>query len=413
MAAISARDAVVQSVINAVLFPKTLVFHWSALCLGVAALLHAVGFERLWAAATAPARGYPYTSGCVALLLLWRLFAAARNRAPIAAARRAGLPVLITGCDSGFGLGVAKLLSRRGFAVFASCFTDAGVAHLEAWAKASGGGGGGDDDGGEGAAAVQLTALRVDVTKQAELEACVARVGAATGGRLFALVNNAGVNLGCMAEWTPMAMYRAVFDVNFFAMVALSKLCLPLLRKQQQQQQQQQQQGGSGSAVAAARIINVSSVLGVALVPALSAYVASKHAAEAFTGVLRAECLASGGVRVVGVNPGFFQTRIVQRGLAAVEAAWEEGAAEEARAAWGGEAFRDAFVRDARVMAGVGGRPQDVVATLAQAVGATRPRSRYWVGLDAKLFFRAMALAPDWVVDTVMALALKVSPMQL
>ena len=459
MSTVSApHGGLLQRAINALLFPQTMVLHWAALCLSMAMLVQlGGGVCALLELGAARVRGNPCTFVALLALLVAHIRAAARDRAPIApiAPYRARLAVLVTGCDSGFGFGVSRLLACRGFQVFAGCLTDEGVARLDTWTRRKRTTAGGEqlfpgeppafaahsepkmaegNDASQGTEAraeaetaegVHLTAFRLDVTRQGDLEACVARVSAATGGRLFALVNNAGVNLGCMAEWTSMSLCRKVFDVNFFGVVALSKLCMPMLRKQQHLLAAEAELAGSRragchDAAPAARIINVSSVLGVAPLPALSSYVASKHAVEAFTRVLRAECLACGGVRVVGLNPGFFRTELLAAGITQVEAAWENMASSggaagnvEVQAAWGGAAYYRHFLGAAQLMAGVGGQPTDVVETLAQAVCATRPRPRYWVGLDAKLFFRAMAIAPDWIVDTVMALALHVPPMAL
>lgn len=61
-------------------------------------------------------------------------------------------------------------------------------------------------------------------------------------------------------------------EVNFFAMVAVCKATFPLLRETR------------------GRFVNMISVAGLASAPLMSGYSASKHAAEAFSMCLRAEC---------------------------------------------------------------------------------------------------------------------------
>lgn len=89
-------------------------------------------------------------------------------------------PVLITGCDSGFGKALARALAERGWPVYAACLTDKGAAAL--------------------AAVPNVAAVRMDVTRQEEVDAAVARIAAEHPEKgLYALVNNAGAWVrGCV-----------------------------------------------------------------------------------------------------------------------------------------------------------------------------------------------------------------------
>ena len=90
-------------------------------------------------------------------------------------------PVLITGCDSGFGKGLALALAGLGWPVYAACLTAPGAAGY--------------------ANTKNVTAVRMDVTKDEDVQAAMALVDREhpeTG--LYALVNNAGACL-CGDGW--------------------------------------------------------------------------------------------------------------------------------------------------------------------------------------------------------------------
>ncbi len=172
--------------------------------------------------------------------------------------------VLITGAGSGFGKGAAIELARRGHDVIASCETAEQVAAL-------------------GAEHPELTVIQLDVTDE------TAVAGAADLG-VDVLINNAGLGLVGPMATVPLADVRRSFEINVFAMVALSQAVIPGMRER-----------GWG------RIINVSSVAGILASPLGSPYSMTKHAVEAFTKSLRAE-LAPHGIDVTKLNPGPYLT---------------------------------------------------------------------------------------------------------
>jgi short-subunit dehydrogenase len=114
-------------------------------------------------------------------------------------------------------------------------------------------------------------------------------------GGLDILVNNAGV--GVMRHFTESEPeeLRRVMEVNFFSLVEMTRLALPLLEE-------------------AARpvIVNVSSILGHRGVPYSSEYSASKFAVQGFSESLRAE-LAGLGIDVLVVSPGTTETEFFDR----------------------------------------------------------------------------------------------------
>ena len=90
--------------------------------------------------------------------------------------------------------------------------------------------------------------------------------------KLWGLVNNAGIMKRSYAEWLKLSVFRQVMEVNFFGHVAVTKAFLPLLRR-----------------CPGSRIVNISSILGLAGTACASPYVASKFALEGFTQCLLAE----------------------------------------------------------------------------------------------------------------------------
>jgi len=184
---------------------------------------------------------------------------------------------MVTGCSSGFGRLAALELSARGHTVYA------GVRDLAA---------------GEALAAESrrgpIRAIRLDVTNEGEQDAAVAKI-LADEGRIDALVNNAGVALGGFLEQVDNDELRRLFDVNVFAVHALTSRVLPTMRAQR-----------------AGTVVMISSMSGRMAMPGLGAYAASKFALEGMSEAWRHE-LAPFGVRVALVEPGPYKTDIFEK----------------------------------------------------------------------------------------------------
>ncbi|KAK3526803.1 hypothetical protein QTP70_033554, partial [Hemibagrus guttatus] len=186
-----------------------------------------------------------------------------------------GKAVLITGCDSGFGHELAKILDKAGMKVYAGVLEEFGPGAQKLREVSSS----------------QLTVLQMDITniKQiSEAHQLIKSQTVETG--LWGLVNNAGV-LGhvCDGELLPMRILRKILNVNFIAGVEVTQVFLPLLRQ------------------AKGRIVCVSSMAGEVPFPGFAAYGASKAAVLSYYGALRQE-LSRWAVKVVIVQPGGFKT---------------------------------------------------------------------------------------------------------
>lgn len=131
--------------------------------------------------------------------------------------------------------------------------------------------------------------LALDVTDSDQARHAVQRAHAHFG-RLDVVLNNAGYTLVGMVEETEEAAVRAVFDTNYFGTLRVLQAALPLLREQ-----------GSG------HILGVSSSLGIAAMPLIGFYCATKWAFEALHESLASE-VRSFGINVTLIEPGAYAT---------------------------------------------------------------------------------------------------------
>jgi NAD(P)-dependent dehydrogenase (short-subunit alcohol dehydrogenase family) len=253
--------------------------------------------------------------------------------------------VLITGTSTGFGLVTAVELAKRGWRVFATMRNPAKNGALEAALGRAGAG-----------VRERVTISQLDVTSEDSVRAAVAATLAATGGRLDAVVHNAGVAAGGAFEDLPEAELRRVMDTNFFGVLALTRALLPTFRAQR-----------SG------RILIVSSESGFTGQPANSIYCASKWAIEGWAESIAFE-VERFGIDVVLVEPGPYITDI-----------WDvsprispEGSAYRS---WVQYMFR---AGDAHVAAH-GRDPQEVAERIATVLEARRPAFRNPVGRIARI----------------------------
>lgn len=272
--------------------------------------------------------------------------------------------VVITGASSGIGAACARHLDQLGFTVWA------GVRRKT------------DGDALARAASPRLRVVMLDVTDPMSIaEAGRAIAEGTSGSGLAALVNNAGISVAGPLELLPLAEVRTQFEVNVIGALAVTQVLLPSLR------------------LARGRIVNISSIAGLAATPFLGAYCGSKFALEAMSDALRME-LAPWGIAVSLVEPGAIQSQIWQRATMSATRVLGE-VAPEALAL-----YAEPLGRMQKVIAGAAARaiPADAVAhTVARALTASRPRTRYLVGTDAR--FRALLkrILPDRAQDRLLA----------
>jgi NAD(P)-dependent dehydrogenase (short-subunit alcohol dehydrogenase family) len=196
-----------------------------------------------------------------------------------------GRPVwFVTGCSTGFGRELSRMLLSDGFSVVVTARDPAKIADLVADHPETG-----------------LTlALNVDDPAQiaASVEAAMKKFG-----RIDVLVNNAGYGYLAAVEEGEDAEIRAMFETNFFGLAAMSRAVLPILRAQR-----------SGT------IVNIPSMGGVCGFPGIGYYNATKFAVEGLSEAMAKE-LAPLGVKVLIVEPGPFRTDWAGRSLKTPEKA--------------------------------------------------------------------------------------------
>ncbi|ACB27447.1 oxidoreductase [Methylobacterium radiotolerans] len=184
----------------------------------------------------------------------------------------------ITGCSTGFGLELARLIIGRGWRAVVTARDRAKVDDLARGAED------------------RVLALSLDVTEAGQIRESV-RAATDTFGRIDVLVNNAGYGYQSSIEEGEEDKVRAQFDANVFGLFALTRAVLPVMRSQR-----------SG------HILNITSVAGFVGFPASGYYAATKHAVEGFSDSLAAEA-GPLGIRVICIEPGPFRTDWAGRSL--------------------------------------------------------------------------------------------------
>ena len=192
---------------------------------------------------------------------------------------------LVTGANRGIGLETARQLAERGFTVLLGSRDERRGRQAAERLRGNG---------------LSVEPVRLDVASDADRRS-VSRMIEERFGRLDVLVNNAGVgSANSHAATLADDELRATFETNLFAVVALTRELLPLIRKS-----------------AAGRIVNVSSQLGSLTLAAgggfdavtMAAYKTSKAALNMYTLLLARE-LRDTPIKVNVVHPGWVKTEL-------------------------------------------------------------------------------------------------------
>jgi len=276
--------------------------------------------------------------------------------------------VVITGASTGIGAACALHLDQLGWRVFAGVRKQGDAEALRAQGSA------------------RLTPVSLDVTDTVSISTAASAVAGAVGAAgLAGLLNNAGIVVPGPIELLPLSDLRRQLEINVVGQVAVTQAFLPLIR------------AGRG------RIVNMGSIAGRMATPFTGAYSASKFALEALTDALRLE-LQPWGISVSIIEPGAVATPI-----------WEK-AAKNAEAMLGtvptetfvlyAEAI-EALKKAAAHAAKNAVDPVDVVRAVEHALTASRPRTRYVVGREAKIRAAMALFVPDRVRDNLVAKAMR------
>jgi len=187
-----------------------------------------------------------------------------------------GKTAVVTGSNSGIGLGVARELARAGANVVLNSFTDRAEDHALAKSLASEFG-------------VTVRYIAADMSKGADCRRLIADAGTCD-----ILVNNAGIQFVAPIDDFPTEKWDAIIAINLSSAFHTTAAALPAMRKR-----------GWG------RVVNIASAHGLTASPFKSAYVAAKHGIVGFTKVTALE-MAGKGVTCNAVCPGYVLTPLVE-----------------------------------------------------------------------------------------------------
>ncbi len=241
--------------------------------------------------------------------------------------------ILITGASTGIGRNLTETLAENGYHVYAGARKDKDLAELDAIEN--------------------VTAVKLDVTQQDQVDAAVAMIKE-KGTGLYALVNNAGVGGGGEVVDTPIEDQTFVYAVNVEGVYRTTQAFAPMIIESR------------------GRIITTGSIAGtISAFPGFSAYSGSKHWIEAYTDSFATE-MEPHGVVVSVVEPGNYKSNIrrssVSRGLEQAKAAGAE-ITEEMKEGYEKTAARELSYKE----------PDEVSEAFMHALFNDKPLRRYVV----------------------------------
>lgn len=269
--------------------------------------------------------------------------------------------ILITGCSSGIGYDAAQTLHARGWRVFATCRQEKDCERLR-------------DEG--------LESITLDYDDEASIKSAVAEVLERTGGTLDALFNNGAYAIPGAVEDMPRDAMRAIFETNVFGYHDLTNHIIPVMRAQ-----------GYG------RIINCSSVLGLAAARLRGAYVSTKFALEGLTDTLRLE-LHNEPIDVILIEPGPITTKFRFNARAQFEK-WIDWQASPLRTTYEDQ-LRPRLYDDSGTVDTFELPASTVTKKLIHALESKRPKPRYFVTVPTYLAGIMRRILPtrafDWIL---------------
>lgn len=188
----------------------------------------------------------------------------------------AGKTVVVTGSNSGIGLGIAREMAKAGASVVLNSFTDRDEDHALARDMATEFG-------------VDVRYIAADMS---DGQACRDLIEKAGGCDV--LVNNAGIQHVAPIDEFPVDKWNAIIAINMNSAFHCTAAALPHMRKR-----------GWG------RVINIASAHGLTASPYKAAYVAAKHGVVGMTKTVGLET-AQEPITVNAICPGYVKTPLVE-----------------------------------------------------------------------------------------------------
>lgn len=187
-----------------------------------------------------------------------------------------GKTAIVTGSNSGIGLGVAQELAAAGANVVLNSFTDTDQDHALAQEIAQEHG-------------VDARYIRADMSDAADCRNLVAQAG-----RCDILVNNAGIQHVAPIDEFPVDKWNAIIAINLSSAFHTTAAALPMMR-----------QAGWG------RVVNIASAHGLTASPYKSAYIAAKHGVVGLTKTTALET-AEEPITCNAICPGYVLTPLIE-----------------------------------------------------------------------------------------------------
>ncbi|WP_462252343.1 oxidoreductase [Ekhidna sp.] len=245
--------------------------------------------------------------------------------------------ILITGASSGIGKSTALKLINEGHTVYGAARRIEQMQDIV-------------DSGGY--------SIKMDILNEDQVNSAVNFI-LDKEGRIDVLVNNAGYAVYGSVEDITVDEARRQFEVNLFGLASITKQVIPHMRSAK-----------SG------RIINISSVGGKIFTPLGSWYHATKHALEGWSDCLRME-VEQFGINVVIVEPGAIKTEFMDVMNQPMLDRSADGPYESMAKALD-KAGKEAYTKKGRHSG-----PEVIATTIAQAIAAKKPKTRYVSGAMA------------------------------
>jgi NAD(P)-dependent dehydrogenase (short-subunit alcohol dehydrogenase family) len=241
--------------------------------------------------------------------------------------------VLITGASTGIGRHATEALAAEGFFVYAGARKQKDLDALNSIPN--------------------VQAIRLDVTKQEEVDAAVETVR--SGGRgLHGLVNNAGVAAGGPLIEMDEDDVRWLFDVNVFGVFKVTQAFAPLIIESK------------------GRIATIGSISGIGTWVGGGDYTMSKHAIEAFSDTLAME-MERFDVEASVIQPGNYKSDIVKT----LKARTGELTEDQKNSPYFEDVYNDTF--EGPLDRSQYKDPDEVTAAIRHAMFDPSPKRRYMV----------------------------------
>ncbi|MGP6088425.1 3-hydroxybutyrate dehydrogenase [Antarctobacter jejuensis] len=187
-----------------------------------------------------------------------------------------GKTAVITGSNSGIGLGIAHEMAKAGASVVINSFTDRDEDHALAAEIAKEHG-------------VEARYIKADMSKAAECRALIEQAGACD-----ILINNAGIQHVAPIDQFPTEKWDAIIAINLSSAFHTTAAALPMMRS-----------AGWG------RVVNIASAHGLTASPYKSAYIAAKHGIVGLTKTTALET-AEEPITANAICPGYVLTPLVE-----------------------------------------------------------------------------------------------------